>query len=307
MLNLSHIEKAARNPSLILKGVNNIGNRAFHTRLGCRDYNPAGINIFEEDWDNLLILDACRYDLFSDRASTLPGDLDYRISRGSHSKEFVKANFMDKRLHDVVYLSTNLFYATLQPELGAEIHRFISVHEEENWEDIHPTTPDLVTKHAKRTADEYPNKRLIVHYIQPHSPYIGPTGKKHFGSTDTPSAMWDRNNSELTDEILQKAYCENLDMVLEDVRELLEYLPGKTVVTADHGELLGERCYPIPLRNYGHPLGVYVEELVKVPWHSYQNGSRKRIVPEPPTSDSQSDISDEYVQEQLKNLGYYDG
>ncbi|WP_227374919.1 hypothetical protein [Haladaptatus halobius] len=37
------------------------------------------------------------------------------------------------------------------------------------------------------------------------------------------------------------------------------------VVSADHGEFLGERLFPTPVQIYGHSDGVYMEEFVKVP------------------------------------------
>lgn len=37
--------------------------------------------VMDEDWDNLLILDACRFDMFENR-NILPGQLDYIYSKG---------------------------------------------------------------------------------------------------------------------------------------------------------------------------------------------------------------------------------
>jgi hypothetical protein len=79
-------------------------------------------------------------------------------------------------------------------------------------------------------------------------------------------------------------------------------LPGKTVVSSDHGELLGERLSPIPLRAYGHPMGIYMDELVKIPWHVHETGNRKRILAEPPSE--RLDMDEGEVESQLRNLGY---
>ena len=63
-------------------------------------------------------------------------------------------------------------------------------------------------------------------------------------------------------EKLRRAYEENLKLVLSYVNELVSYLrrEGLVVITADHGELLGERGL------FGHPERVRVPELVEVPW-----------------------------------------
>jgi hypothetical protein len=66
----------------------------------------AGVDVFQEDWDALILLDGCRADAFSD-CHDLPGILESRISRGSSSMEFLEANTADKQLQDVVYVTAN--------------------------------------------------------------------------------------------------------------------------------------------------------------------------------------------------------
>jgi hypothetical protein len=64
-------------------------------------YNTDGVDIHEQDWDNLLILDACRFDYF-DRYNEIDGDLQSRQSRGSTSREFIRGNFSNRRAYDTV-------------------------------------------------------------------------------------------------------------------------------------------------------------------------------------------------------------
>jgi len=49
------------------------------------------------------------------------------------------------------------------------------------------------------------------------------------------------------------AYKNNLKLVLPSVRELVDELTGKMVITSDHGNMFGERSSPIPYREWGHP------------------------------------------------------
>ena len=65
-----------------------------------------GIDIMDRDWDNLLILDACRYDLF-DEVFPHNGNLDSIVSRGSDTPEFLESNFVGRSFHDTVYVSAN--------------------------------------------------------------------------------------------------------------------------------------------------------------------------------------------------------
>jgi hypothetical protein len=48
---------------------------------------------------------------------------------------------------------------------------------------------------------------------------------------------------DIDDEDIQKAYIENLSINLEFVKELADELNGRTVITSDHAQLLGERIF----------------------------------------------------------------
>lgn len=286
------VRRAVEDPRRAVSELNKLYN---HYRVGQR-YNPEGIDVFAEDWDNLIILDACRHDAFEQR-STLPGRTERRISRGSTSPEFIRGNYTDKTLHDVVYVSANGWYAKLKDDIGADVHAFEFV--ERDVMDGLTSHPETVAAAARDAIGNYPDKRLIVHFMQPHWPYLGPSGDQ-FEQGRFRDVVWETDVSR--EDVLQ-AYCENLDLVLAEVEPLLDALSGKTVVTADHGELLGDRERPMPVRNYEHPEGVYVESLVKVPWHVYQNGDRKDIVAERPAAGA-NDFDFEQVEQNLKDLGY---
>lgn len=265
-----------------------------HWRAG-QPYNPNGIDVFEEDWDNLIILDACRYDEFV-RCSDLPGRTESRISRGSTSPEFVRGNFGEKRLHDLVYVTANDWYAKTKDDIDAEVHLLKFV--DRDLMDGRTSHPETVSAAARETAEAYPDKRLMVHYMQPHWPYLGPTGDKF---REGPFHKIMRTTDATHSDVIQ-AYRETLDIVLSEVQTLLDDLHGKTVVSADHGELLGERERPIPIKTYRHPEGVYVDGLVKVPWHVYESGERKSVVAEQPVEGE--DVNIESVEKHLKDLGY---
>lgn len=65
------------------------------------------------------------------------------------------------------------------------------------------------------------------------------------------------------DEKLRDLYEGNLRIVLEEVQKLLENLDGNIIVTADHGDLLGENGI------YGH--GFEEDKLKEVPWLEINN------------------------------------
>lgn len=291
MYGISELYRGLEEPRFVIAELN----RLFTHKTNGVSFNPDGVDIFDEDWDNLVLLDACRYDTFENVAD-LPGELDYRTSRGSTSTEFIRGNFTDKTLHDVVYVSANRFYAKMRDDIDSDVHDFVPV--ELDAPDVASSMPSTVTDRALETAEQYPNKRLIVHYLQPHQPYLSPESQH----LENGSHIYDTiAKNEMSKSEIVEAYRDNLRFVLDEVERLLATLQGKTVISADHGELFGERQRPIPMRDYGHPEGVYVEELVKVPWHTSSNGPRKNIVSEQPSK--KTDVTGE-VDEQLRNLGY---
>lgn len=243
-----------------------------------------------------MILDACRYDYFQSE-SKLSGDTSFRFSRGAMSSEFITGNFANKKVHDTIYVSANGFYPTLKDEINTEVYQYIDLPRDAA--DNITTHPETVTKAAIEANDDNPNKRLIIHYLQPHQPYIGEFGRSKFEfEGNLKDSM---RKSQVTKEDVRTAYTENLNIVLDEVAILNESLDGKTVVTADHGEMLGEKIGPFEL--YGHFQGVYRDELVKVPWHVLEYDSRRDIIAEEPVSDM-VDLDDKELNQRLKDLGY---
>jgi len=304
MYSVSDVLHGLRDPTAVIREAN----RLCHTQGRRREYNPRGIDVFGADWDNLILLDACRYDYF-EACHDLPGRLEARTSRGGATYEFVRANFTDRTLHDVVYVTTNSWYVRLRDELGSELHDVIDLHLDPEGtyhdDEFKIVMPDTLAEQARAAADRYPNKRLLIHYIQPHHPFVGPTGREHFGHPSSALREVFDAAEDATLETLRRAYRENVEIALDSVAELLPDLPGKTVVSADHGEMLGERHDFLPMRDIGHHEGIYNEALTRVPWHVIEGNGRKRIVPEPPQS--KPDIDAGRVERRLADLGYIVG
>ena len=277
-------------------------NLLHHRRLRLHDYNHGGVDVFAEDWDNLVLLDACRYDSFSSEWDG-PGGLESRESRGSSSNEFVRGNVRDRELLDTVCVTANPWY--LKVDSSHEFHDLIPLFE---WTDteMEVVLPETMTEWAEQIADEYPNKRLLIHYMQPHAPYLGETGRRELDGIRSREDISDRARDEsFSAETLREGYRENLRIVIDSVEPLIEKLEGKTVISADHGEMLGERHFPIPMRDYMHPHGIDNDVLVKIPWLVYDNGERRRIVAEEPDSGSESRAVDETnLDDRLRQLGY---
>jgi predicted RNA-binding protein with PIN domain len=100
----------------------------------------------------------------------------------------------------------------------------------------------------------------------------------------------------ITEDEFRDVYTENLETVLEYVKKLINNLEGKTVVTSDHGEYLGE------YNKAGHYEYEYTEELRKVPWLVVNDDQRPKIIEEEPSEKNTIDQS--AIERRLEHLGY---
>jgi hypothetical protein len=263
-----------------------------------------GVDVTERDWDNLIILDACRADLFEE-CCEIEGDMSTVLSRGSHTSVFLQENFTKSYYGDTVYIS-----ATPQFEYRGMSGRFFKDVQiwKTGWDDdVRTVRPETMVEVAKREAAEHPDKRLIVHFLQPHYPFIGPTGRKITHRTvrgggrieDDREDVWTLlSQGEIDEQVVWQAYRENLELTLPHVEELIDAVEGKSVITSDHGNSFGEWFV------YGHPARTYLKNLVYVPWLEVSCGGRRSITTEPPYRElgQQSDANS--VEQKLADLGY---
>lgn len=288
------------------------------------------VDVPTADWDTLLVLDACRYDTFA-RVNTVPGDLRQVRSKGSATSEWLGRNFYDRECHDTVYVTANPMHRVgewVAPEgvdAGAEVLDGVFHDVIELWHDPDPelrtTPPEPVAEAALDAADRYPDKRLLVHFMQPHHPFIGPFAREN-GLCDTDfdrlrefaetgdrrergRDAWERlRDGDYDPHAFVRAYEENLEIALPHVQRLVDALDGLTVVTSDHGNAMGERSPPFWRELWGHPPGKQTPELVDVPWLvTDPDAERRRTVAEQPVRRT-TDRDDEAVTERLHDLGY---
>lgn len=110
-------------------------------------------------------------------------------------------------------------------------------------------------------------------------------------------------DNDVTEDVIWLAYRENLEAVLPHVERFMATVGGKTVVTADHGEMINDRASPLPHRVYGHPGGLYTPELLDVPWHTYTNGERRDVIADEPV-EAQEPVDSKVIDDRLSALGY---
>jgi len=207
---------------------------------------------------------------------------------------------------DLVYFSANPHIDNIR----ATFHDIIRLWETD-WNESRGTVmPQQVVTRVKNSIQSFPNKRIIVHLMQPHRPFIGPKSFDYamsgfsrqgvnipHGSSPEIPFWWDRLRSgEIEKNHVWSMYKDSLNYTLPYVEELVDILPGKSVITADHGNCFGEDNI------FGHPSYTHHYNLVRIPWLTIED-QRKTIIWEPPEVQSQRSHYFE-ARTQLESLGY---
>jgi len=297
--------------------------------LSVTSRRPVGTNIYEEDWDALLILDGCRVDLLSEVTEAYPflSAIETRLSVGSMSSEWLANTFRvqhSDEIRDTAYVTANPF--TEDVLAGDELEslpKVMATPFSEKWnvidesdlelldevwrdcwdDDLGTVPPRSVTDRAIKAGRNQEVNRLIVHYMQPHQPFlseddsISPSVTRGaFQDESQGGNVWESVRSGEYDlDTVWQAYRANLELVLEDVSLLLQNLDAETVIiTADHGNAVGEWSV------YGHPVGFLHPAVKRVPWVKTSADDTWEYQPD---IDSNKSV-DSSVEDRLQELGY---
>lgn len=228
-----------------------------------------GVEFYDREWDVLIILDACRYDLFEEFA---PRHQIYQqfdsvepfYSCASSTKEWLRHTFdqgPDDLVSDTHYVTCTGFSEKLRQERLAGI--------DEVWRyAVDPsygcTRPEAVTDAAIDAFRHSDASRLVVHYVQPHAPFLHCAGKYDStgdgGKGGTQNVWRGLRAGKYDKEEVWEDYGQNLLTVLDEAHTVLRNVSGKVIVTSDHGNAMGEWGI------YGHPEFAPLPIIKRVPW-----------------------------------------
>ena len=215
--------------------------------------------IWEREWDILLLMDACRYDSFLQLLNQIkfPCKITYSIeeyvSLGSGTMEFIEKNFVGRKFNNIIYITANPIPTILCKNCfykNIPLWKFC-------WDKKYDTVPpEMAIKYSLPFIKKYRDKRIIIHFLQPHFP------TQNYHGLFWRLILEDREKA-------IKYYYENLKWIWLNLIDLITYLKNhfknrKIVVSSDHGQAFGER-YGI-FKIYSHPNYVHVPILLKVPW-----------------------------------------
>jgi hypothetical protein len=214
------------------------------------------------------------------------------------SKEWMAKTFTDEYAEEVAgtaYVTSNVFSDRI-----LDVDRFHTVDEvwRDGWDETSDTVlPRTVTDRTIRAAREDDPDRLIVHYVQPHHPFLDLDSgfdAEPFGPALSDTVVDALRKDKIDYETFWDAYQDNLRRVLDDVEVLLSNVDADRVaITADHGDALGEWGI------YDHPVGCLHPAVRTVPWTTTTATDRGTHEPELERETADSDI-----EERLQALGY---
>lgn len=253
--------------------------------LGASSRRPLGTNVFDRDWDLLVVLDTCRYDALASLAPEFEfvTDVDSIHSLGSSTREWTANTFTTghrDRIAETAYVCSNAqvtrtleagnamesplarrftSWDTVEPEA---FHTFDSVSDYAPTDPHGGTTvPEIATDRAVRVGREVDADRMIVHYLPPHNPYRADALRENRTLESYEYRPFDYLRDGGDRGVVWERYLDELRWVLDEVGVLLDNVDAeRAVVTADHGELFGH------MGLYSHPTGVPHPRLRRVPW-----------------------------------------
>ena len=186
------------------------------------------VNIMNEDWNTLIILDACRYDFFSRFYKRFfEGNLRKIWSSGSCTQEWFHNTF--KGIYkDTVYFSANPHINSIKSINSSGIRaRFYRVEAFKHfrlvvdvwlhgWDHrLGTVLPNVMNTQVISELDRMHEHRLIIHFMQPHAPYITPHYfVQGFQCPDPEKAIFLMNRSHPIYKVLRliDLSCRSLDM-----------------------------------------------------------------------------------------------
>lgn len=280
---------------------------------------PPGTNIYDRDWDLLIILDTCRVDALREVALEYDwlGEVESHWSLGSSSPEFMSATFTEdyrEEISNTVYISGNAHTEwVFENRSFPEKHRN-AILSWTNWDTVHAddfqridnvwryteemisglSDPQNIADRAIATGRELNSDRMIVHFNQPHSPHAARALTEDRSLKPQEEDPFKAIRDGISRENIWAQYLDEIRYTMKYVNLVLTNFDAKTaIISADHGELFGKYLF-------SHPSGVLHPDLRKVPWAEVGATDKQTYEPE-------LEYSDETVvaaEDRLEKLGY---
>jgi len=302
-----------------VEGTRQTAENTIQSLLGRVDPYINGSNIYDGDWELLIIVDACRSDLLQYVAAEydwLPETIETRRSVGCATRTWMQRTFTSEHKADMAatdYVVANPYSSKLLDE--SEFNTLDEVHQYAWDNDIGTVHPRPVTERAVHLHRTQGADRLLVHYLPPHFPSIpDPLGYNlsiqnfladNDGSGVYWNSVWDAlREGEISRDRVWEAYRANLMNVLDDIGVLLANVDAEcAILTSDHGNAFGEWW------TYGHPARVYNPVNRRIPFVRVDASDERTLEPSKnwtiaQDADSTENPEENGLEDRLAALGY---
>lgn len=327
-MSLERIKKGIRNPGTTAKFVQDNYSPIRGQVVFFTSRYPIGTNVLDLDWDVLIILDTCRVDALRSVSEEyyFINDIGEIWSVGGHSGEWMAHTFdrkYEEILSNTAYLSANPHTkSVLENDMDAEDKHIKRLSKYGEWYLTSPnefgrieqiwkheitgeespcshidgyTPPRYITDRGITVSRNHNFDRIILHYLQPHPPYLADSLANCRNPYDYEKEPWKYMRKTGDKERVFKCYLDELRFVLDDVEKLLNNLDAeKVAISADHGEGFGE--YNV----YGHHAGSLHPSIRRVPWVTTKATDSHTYTPRLDSTTT----SERSAEELLKHLGY---
>jgi len=293
------------------------------TALTLSSWAPVGTNVFDRDWDLLIVFDTCRpdamravadeYDFLSAiKTVTSVASITYEWTAATFTERhgetieqtgFISANGWPERVlngsrpaaHFNAGWAPTLRETVDESRLGAHMPAW-RYGDGRGGESYLPqagadTVVDLTIDLGRRRSFD----RLITHVIEPHYPFPSATAARNgdqLSQSEQDPWTFVRNGGDPS--VVWDNYLTELRAGLDAVERLLKNIDANRVLlTADHGERFGE------WGRWGHTAGSFNPALRRVPLVTTTATDEETSSPTIGTPDKDLDVRDN-----LESLGY---
>lgn len=297
------IARDSRNAHLSLREANRLSLPREYTK----PYSVAGVDVFSEGCETLVILAAWRYGMVAEQTN-LSATLESQLSAGSNAVKFFREDFAHSDLRGRVNITVNTHLYHNSDWLRRNRYAHISLWADDGWNEEHSTDlPGTMTDSIIETADQFPEKRLVPHDIQ--FDWTCLLDKNVFdddqrilsGGSELLAAGDDGHPIGLT--VL------GLESLRGDARrgtgppgDGVRSTGRKTAVASDRRNMIGGGSRPITIRKWTHSQRLYMEKLMKVPWPVQERGERRKTRAES-SVETGSDDHDDVVKQRMSIPG----
>jgi hypothetical protein len=155
------------------------------------------VDLLEQNWDVLIIIDATRYDVFEDTYKNIlhkEGVLKKAKTFAGCTFDWMNSNLNNKDCSNIIYIDPIIMFENYVPQ-----NNFFKVEKvwETKWDYEYGTIlPESITDSALELMKKHKDKRFIVHYHQPHPPILLPNFLKIRTRITTPDKVLRRVDKE---------------------------------------------------------------------------------------------------------------